>query len=474
MIQSGKRTSRYALFAVATLGISASALAQTPPPTPDPAAPPPPPIPAEPLPTDPTPPPAGGVPANLTPPPPAAATLPAEPPKPVFPSMGGPFLRISDVFSFRPGLLLQFWGVATQDPALKPNGDRGDFAKNLYLRRARFYVAGAIGKNLTYTLLMESANLGQAVAGAAAGNPNFGVDKNFSTPGAGTPVSFGFNDAYLDYKINPNFSVQAGLMLIPFTRNILQSTATYWSVDIGAVSASYINQTQTNVLRDTGVQLKINGLDNHFEARGMISQGVKLVDASDPVMGVARTPGKNDPRFTGFLQYNFFDSDVGYVFNGQYFGKKKIAAIAVGADYQKLADTNPYFATSATLFAAIPVKGANPAGGDEVGGQFEYVHFHGGGALPSSALGKRDGFLGELGYYNKDAKASVFGKFEGVYFDGGAQAGNTRLFGGGFKYFFAEQIANATLQYNYTQFPNQPDTVRKPTSQVILELQLAY
>jgi len=469
VIQLGNQTRRCALLAVAALGIPASALAQNPPPSPDPAAPATPP--AQPLPTDPAPPP-GAPPPSLTPPPPPEPVA-AEPPKPVYPTMGGPFLRINEIFSFRPGLLLQVWARADQDPAVQANGDAGNFQKSIYMRRARFFIAGGIGKDLTYTLLWESANLGNPtndVNNAAGG----GVDKNFTTPPVGAGTTYGFNDAYLDYRVNPYVSIQAGMMLLPFTRNIIQSTSTYWGLDIGGVSARYIGATQTNVLRDTGIELKINGLGNHLEARGMVSQGVKLPDTSDPVMGVTRTPGKNDPRLTGFLQYNFFDADVGYVFNGMYFGKKKIAAVAVGGDYQKLDDTNAYFATSATAFAAIPLKGADPKGGDEVGGQFEYVHFHGGGAGTPAGLGKTDGFLGELGYYNKAAKASVFGKYEGVYIDGVGRTGNNSIYGGGFKYFLAEQLANLTLQYTYTKFPNVPETARKPTNQITLQIQLAY
>ncbi|HET7504128.1 MAG TPA: porin [Kofleriaceae bacterium] len=434
--------------------MSSSVLAQPAPPPPapgdapaNPAAPAPAPEPAPP----PNPPAPSGPPTTPAP----------EPPKTVFPAMAGNSLRFSDMFQLRPGMLLQMWSSATQDPIPHANGDAGDFAKNFYLRRARFYMLGGIGTNINFFLLWESGNLGLSTL-----NADGSVNKNFTT--------FAFNDAYLDFKANPHVSVQAGLMLIPFTRNILQSTGTYWTLDIGGVSASYIAATATNVLRDTGLQLKINALENHFELRGMVSQGIKQPDAEP----AGRAPGKNDPRFTAYAQYNVFDPDVGYVFNGQYFGRKKIAGVAVGADYQSIDGENPYFATSATAFAAIPVHGADPKNGDdEFGGQVEYLHFHGGGAPPASALGKRDGVLAELGYYNKGAKLSVFGKFEGTFLDGVAEVGNTRIFAGGLKYFFAEAIANVTLYYARTQFPKAPDTgptARNDTNQITLQLQLGY
>jgi len=479
-MQLGKRNTRCAVIAVAAFGMSANALAQTSPPSPDPAAPATTPT-AAPLPTDPASSP-GAVPSALTLPPPAPAAV--EPPKVVYPVIAGPFLRLNELFSFRPGLLLQLWATTTQDNTPQANGDSGAFNKSIYMRRARFYFAGGVGKDLTYTILWESSNLGQATIDAANAATG-GVDKGYTVPAPGSLVTFGFNDAFFDYRLNPNISVQAGLMLIPFTRNILQSTGTYWSIDIAGVSASYITATQTNTLRDTGIQLKINAADNHFEARAMVSQGVKVADPA----GGGRIPGKNDPRVTGFLQYNFLDPDVGYVFNGQYFGKKAIAAIAVGADYQKTGDENAYWATSATAFAAIPIHGADAKnGGDEVGGQIEFLHFHPGRLpVPIATLARQNDLLVELGYYNKKAKMSVFGKFEGRFFtdkrdfvptmpDIEFDINNTRLYGGGLKYFIAEQLANLTLQYNFTQFPKAIAAInpRNSTSQVLLQLQLAY
>jgi hypothetical protein len=382
--------------------------------------------------------------------------------------MNGNSLRFSELFQLRPGMLLQFWAQGSQDPTPHANGDSGDFTKNIFLRRARFYMYGGISTNINFFLLMETGNLGLAGGANADGT----INKNFTT--------FNFNDAFLDFKFSPNVSLQAGLMLIPFTRNILQSTGTYWAIDIGAVSATYINATETSTLRDTGVQLKINAADNHFEIRGMASQGVKLPDteAPGPMGTTPRVSGKNDPRLSAFAQYNIFDPDVGYVFNGQYFGRKKIAGVAAGVDYQSIKGDNPYFATSATAFAAIPVHGANPKeGDDEFGGQVEYLHFHGGGGAagsPASLLGKRNDLLVEAGYYNKGAKLSVFGKFEGVFIDGPGDIADTRVFGGGLKYFLAEAIANLTLQYSITQYPNALPMTKNTTNLIQLQLQLAY
>ncbi len=462
MIQLGKRTRRCALLVAAALSVAGNVLAQTAPAAPDSAQP------APATPDNPANPPAPG-------PPPVAVQPPTTEPAPAptaLPTMAGPALRLSDLFTFRPGMLLQLWGSFAQDVFKQTDGSAGDFSRNIYLRRARFFMGGNIGSSLSYFMLWESANNGSPTVDATGA-----LSKN--------TTSFAFNDAYLDFKINPMVSIQAGLMLIPFTRNILQSTATYWTLDIAGVSASYLAATQTTTLRDYGAQIKLNANDNHFEFRGMVSEGVRLADttassANTPLPPTARNAGKNNPRLTAFAQYNFLDGDSGYVFNGQYFGRKKIAGVAAGVDYQPVNSDNPYFATSLTGFAAIPIHGGDAKNGDdEIGGQVEYLHFHGGRAgTPPAALAKQDGLLVELGYYNKSAHLELFGKFEGRFFsDDATKPGDQRIYGAGLKYFLAEQLCNLTLMYSLTQFPDLTAAnmaVRNDSNAVQLQLQVTY
>lgn len=458
MIQPGKRFTRSALLAVAALGSSTTALAQTAPAAEPPApAPQPTETPTNPAAVDPNAP-------ALTPPPAPTPAEPAPPAATVFPTMAGPTLRLSDIFSVRFGVQLQVWAVAAQDSLPKADGSAGDFKENIYVRRGRFFLGGGIGKTLNYFILTETSN-----SGLPALNADGSVTKN--------NTNFIIEDAFFDYKPSKYLSFQGGLMLAPFTRNILQSTATYWTLDIAGVSATNLGALQTSVLRDTGFQAKVNALDSKLEVRGMVSQGVRVSD------GPGRIPAKgSNPRLTLYAQYNFLESEAGYVFNGQYFGRKKVAGIAASVDYQKTGDENPYFATTATLFAAIPVHGADAKNGDdEFGGQIEYLHFHN-GRIPAAQLGKQDDLLVELGYYNKAAKLSVFGKYEGRFFNSDDELApgvpldsqNTSLYGGGVKYFFAEAFANLTLQYNYTQFPNQPSTARNSTSVIQLAAQVTY
>lgn len=405
----------------------------------------------------------------------STAAAAAEPPKTTFPTMAGNYLRLSEVFSIRPGFLLQVWAQALQDGLPKSADDDGNFSKNIYFRRARFFLAGGITSKLSYFLLWESGNLGLATP-----NADGTVNKNYT--------AYSFNDVFMDLKLPANLSVQAGLMLIPFNRNILQSTATYWTLDIASTSATFLAGTQTGQLRDTGIQLKANSPDGKFEARAMVSQGIREFDQP------GRNPGKNLPRVTGYAQYNFFETEPGYVFGAEYFGRKKVAGISAGIDYQKLPGDGQeaYWGLSAAAFASIPLNGADPKnGGDEVGGLIQYLHFDNGTAIPSPLLAKQDDLLVEASYYNKKAKTAFFGKYEARFFADdpisaapgapGFSINDSRLYGVGLKYFLAEAYANVTLAYNHTQFPNLSSTAEPPfkparntINQIALQLQLFY
>lgn len=433
-----------------------------------PPGPPPSPLPATDDPT-PTPEPASEPALPAAPPAPAPAPPPpaaAEPPKPTFPSMAGNYLRLGEVFSIRPGLLLQVWAQGLQDGLPRSADDDGNFSKNIYFRRARLFFAGGITSKLSYFLLWESGNLGLATQ-----NPDRTVSKNFT--------AYSFNDVFLDAKLPANLSLQAGLMLVPFNRNILQSTATYWTLDIASTSATFLAGTATGALRDTGIQLKSNALDNRFEARVMVSQGIRAADLP------GRAPGKNLPRVTAYAQYQLFEPEPGYVFGAQYFGRKKVAGVSAGFDYQKLPEADEaYWAASGAAFASIPLHGANAKeGGDELGGLVQYLHFDNGTSIPSAALAQQDDLLVEASYYNKAAKLSVFGKYESRWFADNPVApgsaitfdiNDSRLYGIGLKYFLAEAYANITLAWNHTRFPNQPEAARNPVNQLAMQLQLFY
>jgi hypothetical protein len=396
--------------------------------------------------------------------PPAGTTPVVSRPATLFPAMGpSNELVLGENFFIRPGLMLQGWSEVLQDRVVQSTGEDGDYQWNTYLRRARILFAGGVFKKLTFLLLLEAANLGRTATA-----PDGTASKNFD--------SLVFQDAILSLNLHPAFSIQAGLMLSPFSRNILQSTSTYTSLDILTTSATFLAQTMTSNLRDTGVQLKGQVLGDHFEYRVGFFQGVRQ---SSPQEGAAG--GKNPFRVTGYLQYNFLDPEVGYVFNGNYFGKKRVLGLSAGFDYQRLdgADVDAYWAASGAAFAAIPLSGDRKTGGDEVVGLVQYLHFDPGQTLqPPPAVGgiaKQHDIAGELGYYSKALKVGAFGKLElRMHDDDMFDVADLRIYGGGLKYFVAESAANITLAYNRIESPNADEMAVNPVNQAVMQLQLAY
>jgi hypothetical protein len=382
---------------------------------------------------------------------------PAPPPPPeTFPSLSaGKELRLGENFSIRPGIQLQYWNEALQDRARQPNGETGDYQWNTYLRRTRIFFGGTVFTKASYFIMFDAPNLGRTTT-AADGT----ATKNFNT--------LVVQDAFLSLNLLPEFSIQAGLMVLPFSRQTLQSTLTYLSLDTLTTSATVIAATQTSALRDTGVQLK-GIIAKQFEYRLGILQGIRQ---SSEQMGAQG--GKNSFRLLGYLQYNFLDPESGYIFNGQHFGHKNILGVGIGFDHQKLDGAAAYWAASATAYASLRLNGDATSGGDSLDGLVQFLHFDPGTTLPPG-VAKQNDIGAELAYYNKTLSVSVFGKFEQrINSESAFEAADLRIIGGGLKYFLAESNANLTLAYNRTETPNADPATTNSVNQIVVALQLFY
>jgi hypothetical protein len=388
------------------------------------------------------------------------------------PTIGpGREIKIGDHFAIRMGLQAQVWANTVQDSSVSMMAGQEDgYQNNIYLRRARILAGVKPWDNIELFVLIEGSDLGKSVV-AADGK----VSKS---------ASFNILDAYGEITLHPSFIVTVGNQLVPLTRNILQGTTTYLGLDIGNTSAATfapLNPLQTATLRDAGIQVKGQFFDR-LEYRLGVFSGIRENAVLTPAEQMS-TSAENAPRFAGYLQYNFLDPDKGYVFNGTYYGKKRILGISAGGDYQKATDLKAYWATSAAAFAAIPIFGANPKGADEVAALAQFIHYDGQETAP--VLAPQNDFLGELAYYNKATKLSVFGKFEARLLDEKAtdplKMGNIFWFGGGVKYHLIENLCNFTLAYNRMQLPDVKDIVttmpaesRTSTNQFTFAAQVLY
>ena len=330
----------------------------------------------------------------------------------------------SEDTTFRFGVLGQLWADWTQDSS----GAQG-YQQNFYLRRARLVVAGDIGKDISFFFETDDPKLGITPKNLAGG--------------------FIIQDALMEWKPSDRFQVGGGLFIVPFTRNGLQSAASFITIDMSPVVTVSNTTTQSSGLRDMGFQFKGFFYNDRFQYR---------LAAFD---GQRDSNGHNSLRTAAYFQYDFFDREKGYLFAGTGLGKMKILAVDAGLDKQ-----GSYRGYSANAAAAIPVRG-----GDEVAGQFQYVHYDGRDKF--TAIADQNDFMAEAAYYTKKVKVQPFVKCERQAFVAAANASkDVNRFGAGANYYIKGQNLKWTAQY-LRALPQNASPL-KPANEFTAQLQLMY
>jgi hypothetical protein len=384
---------------------------------------------------------------------------------------------------FRFGSQVQAWYKLAQDRTTIAGNPDGTYAQDYYCRRCRFFSTGSVVKDVYFNILFEVANFGKA-------DPVTGV-KNFNAPS--------ILDAYAQVKFADWFWVSGGDILMPLTRNGTQPTTTYLSIDVANVSTTPVLQGNSNVLRDLGFQVNGFVLTNHLEYRVGVFQGSRqaaVTTGTPPV--VVQTASHNAPRFVTMLSYNLWDTETGYVNGGHYYGSKKVLGVMGNFDYQILrkdsppspgVSKNPYWGISGAAFINYPLSGsANPKGGDEIVGLFQFGYYDGGfrqtpagvptdpGSYPNVL--KQTNYLAEAAYYNNSGRFSIFGKFEkrkisDDYIAALRAASNQTWIAGGVKYYVAPfNLLNFGLQYERIINDDAPGGQQTGTNNVTLQMQL--
>ena len=165
----------------------------------------------------------------------------------------------------------------------------------------------------------------------------------------------------------------------------------YITLDLSPISTVTNTFTQSSALRDLGFQFKGFFADERLQYR-VAFDGERDANAH------------NSLRTAGYLQYDFFDREKGYLFTGTGLGKQKILAVDAGVDTQ-----GSFRGYSANTAAAIPVNK-----GDEVAGQFQFFHYD--GRTKFTAIPDQNDYLLEGGYYVHQAKVQPFVKYESQTF----------------------------------------------------------
>lgn len=320
------------------------------------------------------------------------------------------------------GLQGQMWGDETQSP------ETGGYAQNFYLRRIRFIVAGDIGKDIYFFFETDDPNLGK-------------------TPKA-LNTGFLVQDAFLEWKAKNWLRLDGGIILVPFSHNGLQSTVSYFTLDLSPVATVNNTSTQSAALRDTGFQLRGFLLKDKLLYRVGVFDGVRNADA------------RNSLRSAGYVQYNFVGTEKSYVLPGTTLGKTKLLAVSGGFDTQ-----GSYRAFSSHLGGAVPVNG-----GDEIGGQVQYLHYD--GKTEFTAIPDQNDVLVEGAYYVRQVKLQPFGKMESQNFVASQNLlKDVNRYGAGANYYVHAQNLKFTFQYLRAE-PRH--STLHATNEFTVQLQLYY
>jgi hypothetical protein len=327
--------------------------------------------------------------------------------------------------SARFGIQGQLWANWAQDAT----GTVPGYTQNLYLRRLRVMAGGEIGNDLTFFIQTDSPNLGKTPKSPTGG--------------------FMLQDAFLEWKMCNPLRIDGGLYVVPLSRNTLQSTTSYYTMDLSSLTTISNSSTQSAGLRDLGFGTRGFFLKNKLQYRFGVFQGERDED------------GRNALRTSGYLQYDFGAPEMGYTFVGTTLGKQKILAIDAGFDAQ-----GSYHAESANIAADQPVFG-----GDEIGGQFQFFHYDGGNKFP--AIHDQNDWFVEGAYYIHALKMQPFGKLEAQNFVASADAGSDhQRAGGGLNYYIHGQNLKWTTQYMRVLPPN--GSTLHSSNEITVQFQVFY
>ena len=382
-------------------------------------------------------------------------------------------VKVSDTVNFRLGFQLQGWSEWLQDPVTE------GYQQSFKLRRVRLIAAGQVAKNVTFFFQTDNANLGASVGTATkAINTGFLIQDAF---GEWHPFS------------NDLFILDFGKMLIPFTRNSLQSTSSHLALDGGTWTFLQSAPLQGDAGRDVGIQIKSYLAGDHLEIRTGLFDGFRAPTNT----AVGTTNGSRNPyRFAGRIVYNVFDTEKGYVPVGTNLGKKKILAFGAGYDSQggytapstvTLPSGDGYKAYGGDIMLDWPVgPGDMKTGMSAITAHVDFIHYDGGcGITPLgtratncliAALPPERELFTDVGFYFKPLELQPFIRYETLQFtDGIEHSRNIRRYMGGFNYYVAQQNMKITAAYERIVPGSRPATAAvKNTNHIVVQLQFFY
>lgn len=213
-------------------------------------------------------------------------------------SAWSPKLEVNENTWVQLGYLHQFWFETIQD------SKGGDNSNDFFTRRNRIMLLGQAAEKVHFFVNYD----------AAANTPNVTNDYRQD------PV---LTDAFVDFRIAPEFNVVVGRQLVPFTIDNNTSAVTLTAIDYPTRAlANQPSYASGAFWRDDGVM-----------ARGLLAGG--KVDYRVGYFRGDRDNGRNpsgDGRFTGMVMFNLASPQGGWFFNQNSLGALDVLSFGFGYD----------------------------------------------------------------------------------------------------------------------------------------------
>jgi len=370
-------------------------------------------------------------------------------------------VKVNDTVNFRFGMQIQAWADWVQDPISE------GYQQSMFIRRVRLIMAGNLAKDVSFFFQTDNPRLGNTI-GSATGAKNLNA-------------GFLVQDAFGEWRIfgSDVLIMDMGKMIVPETRNTLQSTSSHLSWDGGTYDFLQGAGTGSDASRDVGVQFKSYLVGDHLELRAGVFDGFRAPS------NAAGAGSRNSYRAAGHAQYNFLDTEKGYTYVGTNLGKKKILSIGGGFDTQ-----GTYDSYGADFMLDLPLGAADPKGTSAFTIHGDYIHFDGGCGLNSTGtarltncliptLAPQDEVFSDAGFYFQPIQLQPFIRFEWNGFkDQIDHSKDTRRYGGGFNYYVSPSQQNLKVTAAIERIvPNvKPSATSKikNTTQYLVQFQFYY
>jgi hypothetical protein len=362
---------------------------------------------------------------------------------------GQVLVKVSDTVFFRLGFHFQGTLDWQQDPVSE------GYSQSMYLRRVRAILAGQVAPDVSFFFQTDNPRLGNAGTG-------------ITTPTKTLATGFLVQDAFGEWRAAGDAVIlDAGIFFVPQSRNVLTSSSSPMTVDVGNFVQQQNALTGSSGGRDVGFAFKGYLAGDHLEYRAGVFDGQRST------AGSAGAGSRNSPRFASRLQWNFFDTEKGYTYAGVNRGAKKILAVGGWADAQ-----GDYLGWGADANLDWPLGKVG-----SVNAEVDYTAFDGRRQFTSVAAGvvtpllpKQDSIFAAAGFYHAATKLQPFLRYEELFFsDAAFENRGQRRYGGGLNWYIAANNLKLSALYERIE-PKIPvaNARIKDSNHFLVQLQVYY